>query len=63
MIEDTWNRHRLGIGVFSMQGFERRNKESKRCIQNNSNNKGNIIIQNLMRLLIDFLKCDKKIIT
>ena len=25
----TFERHNLGIGIFNMQGFERRNKESK----------------------------------
>ena len=27
--KETWDNHRLGLGIFTMQGFERRNKESK----------------------------------
>ena len=30
IVDDTWERYRLGIGIFTMQGFERRNKESKK---------------------------------
>ena len=30
--EKTYNRHKLGLGVFNMQGFERRNKESKNTL-------------------------------
>ena len=30
LIKITWERHCCGVGVFTLQGFERRNKESKR---------------------------------
>ena len=46
----TFDRHGLGIGIFNMQGFERRNKESKNTLKRFSNNKGNIILPNLRRL-------------
>ena len=46
----TYDRHRLGVGTFSMQGFERRNKESKNCLKRFSNNKGNIVVPNMKRL-------------
>ena len=46
----TYDRHRLGVGIFSMQGFERRNKESKNCLKRFSNNKGNIVVPNMKRL-------------
>ena len=29
----TFEKHHLGIGVFTMQGYERRNKESKNCFR------------------------------
>ena len=35
----TWDNHRCGVGVFTMQGFERRNKESKTIMRKFSNNK------------------------
>mmetsp|Transcript_60399 Transcript_60399/g.67547 ORF Transcript_60399/g.67547 Transcript_60399/m.67547 type:complete len:91 (+) Transcript_60399:565-837(+) len=29
----TWETHECGIGIYSMQGFERKNKESKNCMK------------------------------
>ena len=46
----TWTKHKMGIGIFTMQGFERRNKESKNCMKRFSNRRGNIIVPNLKRL-------------
>lgn len=48
--EDTYNKHKLGVGIFNMQGFERRNKESKNCMKRFCNNKGNIVVNNLKRV-------------
>ena len=31
--KDTYAKHKLGLGIFNMQGFERWNKESKSLIQ------------------------------
>ena len=50
LVKITFDRHGLGIGIFNMQGFERRNKESKNTLKRFSNNKGNIILPNLRRL-------------
>ena len=30
---ETYKTHKVGVGVFNMQGFERRNKESKNCLK------------------------------
>ena len=46
----TFERHGLGVGIFTMQGFERRNKESKNCLKRFTNNKDNVLIQNMNRL-------------
>ena len=35
----TWDNHRCGVGVFTMQGFERRYKESKTIMRKFTNNK------------------------
>ena len=40
----------LGLGVFTMQGFERRNKESKHTLKRFSNKIGNVLQANLRRL-------------
>ena len=53
IIVDTWNKYELGVGIFTMQGFERRNKESKATLLH-TNNKGNIMIQNLVKLFTKF---------
>ena len=44
----------VGIGVCTMQGFERRNKESKNTMKRFYNGKGNIIMTNLKRLWLEF---------
>ena len=54
IIKDTWETYGLGVGIFTMQGFERRNKESKFTLQHRTNNKGNVIIQNLVKLFGSF---------
>jgi hypothetical protein len=42
--------HKLGIGIFSVQGFKRRNKESKFFYEHHTNCKGNIPQQTLSGL-------------
>ena len=56
--EKTYNRHKLGLGIFNMQGFERRNKESKNTMRrfatlNRSSNQ--FLVNNVKRLLQVFL--------
>ena len=48
--DETWKRHGLGVGIFTMQGVERRNKESKNCYNRFSNRKGNELLNNLSKL-------------
>ena len=46
-----WETHKCGIGVlFTMQGFERHNEESKNITRRFNNNKHNICSQILKRL-------------
>jgi hypothetical protein len=57
-VKITFERHRLVIGIFTMQGFERRNKESKNCIKRFSTGNRNcfsFLVNNMRRLLIAFL--------
>ena len=51
----TWERHKLGLGIFTMQGFERRNKESKNCFRRFTNKKGNFLVSTLRRLWDSFI--------
>ena len=55
IIKDTWEKYECGVGIFTMQGFERRNKESKKSLSNHNNGKGNIILQNIVRLCSKFM--------
>lgn len=48
--EYTWDKYKLGLGVYTMQGFEWWNKDSKMTLQNFTNNKGNIIKQSKIHL-------------
>ena len=45
-----FRKHTLGVGIYTMQGYERRNKESKNTLRRFNNNKGNIVATNLKRL-------------
>ena len=48
--EVTLKKHNLGVGIFTMQGFERRNKESKNTFKRFRNGKGNVLVSNIKRL-------------
>ena len=48
--QDTWTKYKLGVGIFTMEGFERRNMESKQVVRNHTNKKGNIILQSAKKL-------------
>lgn len=43
----TYNKHKLGVGVFTMAGFEILNFKSKQIVWNQSNHKDNINTQTL----------------
>ena len=47
---ELFESHVIGLGIFTMQGFERRNKESKNTFKRFNNRKGNMLVQNLKRL-------------
>ena len=51
----TFKRHGMGVGIFTMQGFEHRNKESKFVFKNHTNQKGNVAQQTIGRLFDSFL--------
>ena len=40
----------LGLGIYTMQDFERRNKESKYTFRRFNNYKGNVLLPNMRRL-------------
>ena len=46
----TFHDYKVWIGIFTIQGFERRNKESKNTLRRFSNGKRNVLNNNLSRL-------------
>ena len=48
--KETLNEHNLGLGVFTMQGFEHQNKISKRVWNRFNNHIKKVLVQNLKRL-------------
>lgn len=62
-MRETYIIYKLGLGIFSMQGMERSNKESKNCTKRFYNNRYNICISTLLRLydlLFYSINVDKK---
>ena len=58
MLKETYERHNLGLGIFSMEGFEYKNYTSKQVLNNRTNGKlrTNIVMQSL-RILQLLFKC------
>ena len=48
--QDTWSKYKLGVGIFTMEGFERINLESKQSVRNHTNKKDNITVQSCNKL-------------
>ena len=49
----VYERHKVGIGIFTLQGYERRNKESKNIFVKHSNAKGNLCCLHTMKGLTE----------
>ena len=49
-VRETWEENGVGVGVFVMQGFEHRNKESKNTFKRFNNRKGDFNLKNLKQL-------------
>ena len=62
IVDDTWKRFKLGVGFFTMQGFERRNKEAKSAFSNHTNKKGNQVKQCMYHLWNSFYYTQQTII-
>ena len=46
----TLEKHNMGLGIYTMQGYEHSNKERKMCFVKFTNKKGNVCTQVLKRL-------------
>ena len=49
MAPGIFNIHKAGLGVLNIQGYERRNKESKNTMRRFKNKKGNLVFQRFKR--------------
>ena len=70
MMRLIYRKHKLGISVMTMEGFEYKNFSSKYAVSTRSNGKGNIVMQSMRVLHLLFksgyhnvdkeIKCRKK---
>ena len=49
-MENTFNEFNMGLGIYSIQGVERRNKKSKNCAKRFSNYRKNISFSTIRHL-------------
>ena len=54
LVDKIWKEHKPGVGIFALQGMERRNKESKNATRRFCNSKHNVCNQKTKRV---FDKC------
>ena len=50
----TFRRHKVGIAVFTLQGYKRHHKESKNILLKHCNMKGNLCEQTMKGLMEQF---------
>ena len=50
MAKNVFEKHQFGLGVVTMQGFEHRNKQSKRAFKLKTNSTGNTVLQSMKAL-------------
>ena len=55
IMREIYDSHMLGVGVFTMEGFEYKNYSSKHAIREHSNRKGNVCVQSLKYPTLQFI--------
>lgn len=58
----TLGKYNLGLGIFTIQGFEHKNKESKNAFKRFSNGKHNVVVSNLKQLWDVYFQTQQNII-
>ena len=58
LLKRTYNKYGLGLGVFSMEGFEAINYMTKRFIRDHTNRRGNICFQTMVRIVLTYINHD-----
>ena len=54
-LKHTYDDHKLGVGVFTMEGFKYKNYSSKPAVREHSNQKGNVCVQNSKFMTLQFI--------
>ena len=50
LAERIWQKHYIRLEIFTMQGYERQNKEFKNILKRFTNSRGNVLLQNIKRV-------------
>ena len=51
IVERTYEKHRLGPGVFTIEAFEATNFSTKKLVRSKSNHKGNTCLKTMVQLV------------
>ena len=52
LLKRTYKKYGLGLGVFTMEGFEAMNYFTKKIIRDHTNRKGNVCYQKMARIVL-----------
>ena len=55
ILKRTYSKYGIGLGVFTMEGFEAINVSTKRLLCNHSNHHGNVCVQAMVRMTHQFI--------
>lgn len=55
ILKKTYSKYGLGLGIYSMEGFEAINFMTKRTIRDHSNRRGNICAQTMVRMVMNYM--------
>ena len=55
ILRQTYNKYSLGLGVYTMEGFEAINYFTKRILRNHSNHKGNVCSQSMAKITLVYM--------
>ena len=55
ILRQTYCKYGLGIGIYTMEGFEAINYFTKRMLRNHSNRKGNVCSQSMTKIVLAYM--------
>ena len=54
-MKKTYGKHKMGVGIFTMEGFEYKHYSSKHVIHERSNSRGNFCMRSLKYLTLQYI--------